>query len=68
MDELGDSERGAGFGLVRTVYGVIGSLGSVATGLVADAFGWAVAVGVLVALLTLVFLALAVNWAFGLGY
>ena len=68
MDELSDSEQGAGFGLVRTVYGVLGSLGSVATGAFADLFGWAVAIGVLFALLVLVFLALVVNWVLDLGY
>jgi len=68
MDELDDEEQGAGFGLVRTVYGVIGSFGSVATGLFADLFGWAVSFGVLTGLLALVVVALAVNWALGLGY
>ncbi|WP_135536765.1 MULTISPECIES: MFS transporter [Halostella] len=68
MDELSESEQGAGFGLVRTVYGVVGSLGSVATGFFADAFGWAVSFSVLTALLALVVVALAVNWALGLGY
>ncbi|WP_435334519.1 MFS transporter [Haloarchaeobius sp. TZWWS8] len=68
MDELGDSEQGAGFGLVRTVYGVLGSVGSVATGTVADLFGWAAAIWILVALLSLVFLALVVNELFDLGY
>lgn len=68
IDELGEAERGAGFGLVRTVYGVVGSLGSVVTGTLASAFGWPVAVAVLVALLALVVVALATNWALGLGY
>ncbi len=68
MDELDDAEQGAGFGLVRTVYGVLGSVGSVATGTLADLFGWAVAMGVLVLLLSLVVVALAANWAFDLGY
>ncbi|WP_135821701.1 MFS transporter [Halostella litorea] len=68
MDELSDEEQGAGFGLVRTVYGVVGSLGSVATGTLADLFGWAVSFGVLTALLALVFVALVVNWALDLGY
>ncbi|WP_121820112.1 MFS transporter [Halostella salina] len=68
MDELGDEEQGAGFGLVRTVYGVVGSFGSVVTGLLADLFGWAVSFGVLTGLLVLVFAALAVNWVLELGY
>ncbi|WP_435348407.1 MFS transporter [Haloarchaeobius sp. HRN-SO-5] len=68
MDELAEAEQGAGFGLVRTVYGVVGSVGSVATGTFAELFGWVFAIGVLVALLSLVFLALVVNRAFDLGY
>ena len=40
MDHLDDHERSAGFGLVRTVYMVLGAGGSVVTGVVADAFGW----------------------------
>ncbi|WP_049924518.1 MFS transporter [Halopiger djelfimassiliensis] len=68
MDVLSESERGAGFGLVRTVYGFVGALGSVVTGLVADFFGWGVSFGVLAALLSLVFVALVVNWALSLGY
>ncbi|WP_439028171.1 MFS transporter [Haloarchaeobius sp. DT45] len=68
MDLLDDTEQGAGFGLVRTVYGVLGSVGSVATGTVADVFGWTVAMGMLIGLLSLVVVALAVNWAFDLGY
>ncbi|MEF8795155.1 MAG: MFS transporter [Salinivenus sp.] len=43
MDHLGDHERSAGFGLIRTVYMVLGASGSVAVGLVADLFGWGVA-------------------------
>ncbi|EMA38213.1 MFS transporter [Halobiforma nitratireducens] len=68
MDVLGDAERGAGFGLVRTVYGFIGALGSVCTGLLADVFGWGVAFAVLGGLLALVLVALFVNWVFSLGY
>jgi predicted MFS family arabinose efflux permease len=68
MDALSEEEQGAGFGLVRTAYGVVGSLGSVVTGLLADVFGWAVSFGVLTALLALVFAALVVNWALDLGY
>ncbi|MEF8816777.1 MAG: MFS transporter [Salinibacter sp.] len=43
MDHLDEHERSAGFGLVRTVYMVLGASGSVVTGFVADAFGWGVA-------------------------
>jgi MFS transporter, YNFM family, putative membrane transport protein len=68
MDVLSDAERGAGFGLIRTVYGFIGALGSVATGTLADLFGWGVAFGVLAGLLALVFCALVVNEVLSLGY
>ncbi|AFZ72676.1 MFS transporter [Natronobacterium gregoryi] len=68
MDVLGDEERGAGFGLVRTVYGFVGALGSVCTGLLADLFGWGVSFAVLSALLAIVLLALLLNWALSLGY
>jgi MFS family permease len=43
MDHLDDHERSAGFGLVRTVYMVLGAGGSVVVGFVADFFGWGVA-------------------------
>ncbi|ELY48857.1 MFS transporter [Natronorubrum bangense] len=68
MDVLSEAERGAGFGLIRSVYGFIGALGSVITGLLADLFGWGVAFGVLAALLAVVFVALLINWALSLGY
>ncbi|EMA34678.1 major facilitator superfamily protein [Halobiforma lacisalsi AJ5] len=68
MDVLGEEERGAGFGLVRTVYGFVGALGSVCTGVLADLFGWGVSFAVLGGLLALVFVALVVNRALSLGY
>ncbi|MFW5918139.1 MAG: MFS transporter [Haloferacaceae archaeon] len=60
MDHLSDEERGAGFGLVRTTYMVLGSLGSVVTGAVADVWGWAAAFVLLSALLAVVLAALVV--------
>ncbi|QHS15813.1 MFS transporter [haloarchaeon 3A1-DGR] len=50
MDVLGDAERGAGFGLVRTAYTVVGSAGSVGVGLAADLFGWGVSLSILAGL------------------
>jgi MFS family permease len=58
MDHLDDHERNSGFGLVRTVYMMLGAGGSVVTGFAADLLGWGVAflglilllVGMLVAL------------------
>jgi MFS transporter, YNFM family, putative membrane transport protein len=68
IDNLSANERGGGFGLVRTVYLLIGSLGSVAVGLFADAFGWAVSFGMLMLLLALVVIGLTINWTLGLEY
>lgn len=68
IDNMPERERGAGFGLVRTVYLVIGSVGSVMVGFFADTFGWAASFGVLIGLLTLVAAMLSVNWAMGLEY
>ncbi|MWV65766.1 MFS transporter [Halorubrum sp. JWXQ-INN 858] len=68
MDALGDAERGAGFGLVRTAYTVIGSAGSVGVGLAADLFGWGVSFSILAALFAVTFTALLVNQLLGTGY
>lgn len=51
MDHLNADERGAGFGLIRTSYMVLGATGSVVTGLAADIWGWHVAFSGLAALL-----------------
>ncbi|WP_247731141.1 MFS transporter [Halovivax limisalsi] len=67
FDLLSAEEEGAGFGLVRTVYGLLGALGSVSTGLLADSFGWAVAFCVLASFLVVVCLALACNSLLDLG-
>lgn len=50
MDHLPADDRASGFGLVRTVYMLFGSLGSVVVGTLADAAGWRVAYGFVVAL------------------
>ena len=68
MDALSDAERGAGFGLVRTVYTVIGSAGSVGVGLAADLFGWGVSFGILAVLFGVAFSILLVNRLLGTGY
>lgn len=51
MDYLGDDERSAGFGLIRTTYMILGASGSAVAGLVADAYGWGVAFSALAGLL-----------------
>ena len=68
FDEFSPEEEGAGFGLVRTVYGLLGAVGSVATGLLADLFGWGVAFGVLGTLLATIVVVLALNRLLSLGY
>ncbi|WP_129115502.1 MFS transporter [Halegenticoccus tardaugens] len=68
MDHLSEAERGVGFGLVRTVYMIVASAGSIAVGLFADLFGWAVSFGVLIALLAFVLCLLVANWSLGAGY
>lgn len=68
MDELSEKERGAGFGLVRTVYTVIGAAGSFGVGLSADQFGWGIAFTTLSGLFALAFASLVLNKAFSLGY
>ena len=57
IDHLSESERAAGFGLVRTVYMTLGALGSVVVGTLADVAGWTIAFGLLVGLLALATLA-----------
>ncbi|WP_083860414.1 MFS transporter [Natrialba hulunbeirensis] len=66
LDALGDEERGTGFGLVRTVYVITASLGSVIVGLVADGFGWGASFAFLAGLLLLAVIAFALNWLFSL--
>lgn len=51
MDGLAEAEQGTGFGLVRTVYMGLGSLGSVVTGVVVDMAGWVEAFGLLAGLM-----------------
>ncbi|WP_251329812.1 MFS transporter [Haloplanus pelagicus] len=51
LDELPDEEQNAGFGLVRTIYMIVASLGPAMMGLVADAFDLAISFGFLAALL-----------------
>lgn len=68
LREFSEEERNTGFGLVRTVYMIVASLGSVVVGLFADLFGWDVSFGFLAAALTVIFLTLSINRIFELGY
>jgi len=67
MDALGDAERGAAFGLIRTVYTVVGSAGSAGVGLVADLFGWGVSFAAIAGLSGLAFLVVVGNALAGHG-
>ncbi len=51
IDVLSAEERATGFGLVRTVYMLLGALGSVVVGTLSDVAGWSVAFGLLAAVL-----------------
>jgi MFS family permease len=67
MDILSDAERGAGFGLVRSVYMTIGASGSVVVWVLSDTVGWTVAFGLLAVLVSVAVVAIAVNRMLGLG-
>lgn len=67
MDLLAASERGTGFGLVRTAYMTTGATGSVAIGALADLYGWNVSFTLLVGIMIAGFGLLATNRLFRLG-
>ncbi|MDX1747488.1 MAG: MFS transporter, partial [Halobacteriales archaeon] len=66
MDLFGDRERGTAFGLVRTVFLLLGSLGSVVTGVLVDASGWTVAYGMVAVVLVVGMVAIVANRTLGL--
>jgi MFS family permease len=68
FDHLSTEEKNTGFGLVRTVYLCVASLGSVVVGLIADLTGWATAFGFLAGLSGLALVAVAANHVFDAGY
>jgi YNFM family putative membrane transporter len=68
MDLLSDAERGAGFGLVRTAYMVLGASGSVVVGTLSEVAGWGAAFGLLAGVMALGLAALLANRLLGLGY
>jgi len=65
MDLLSDTERGAGFGLVRTVYMTLGASGSVVVGYVSDTAGWEAAFGLLAGVMALALSVLVANRLLG---
>lgn len=64
MDNLSEDELGTGFGLVRTVYMTLGSLGSVVTGVLVDLYGWSPAFGLLAGLMAVSALLLLLSQRF----
>lgn len=68
MDQFGDAERTVSFGFVRTGILLVSSLGSVVTGTLADAFGWAVAFGLLLSIMVGAALLLVGNLLIGSRY
>lgn len=64
MRRFDADERIAGFGTVRTVYMLLGSLGSVVTGTLAEWYGWGVSFGSVAALLA-VTVCVVFLWATG---
>jgi len=67
MDELGDEERGQGYGFANTIANIVGSTGSVVTGTIATVAGWPAAVALLMGLLLVATLAIGVNELVGPG-
>lgn len=66
MVALPVANRTTGYGLVRSVYMLLGAAGSVVTGVLAEQSGWAAAYGLLVILLSIVALSLLANRTFDL--
>jgi MFS transporter, YNFM family, putative membrane transport protein len=62
LSDLSVEERATGFGLLRTIYVITASLGSVVVGLIADAFGWGASFGFLAALLLVAFVGFVLEW------
>ncbi|MFB6111791.1 MAG: MFS transporter [Halobacteriaceae archaeon] len=67
MDRFAPEEQGTGFGLVRTVYMLLGASGSAVTGTLAAVAGWPVAFGAVAALLLAAASSLTINRLLGLG-
>ena len=63
MELFSNNERGSAFGLVRTIYMLLGAAASFVTGSLTDRFGWSIAYGLVVGLLAIVVLSLVVRVA-----
>ena len=62
MDHLSPDERASGFGLIRSVYLLLGATGSAVTGAVADLLGWRAAYALLAGVSLAGVAALCLNW------
>ena len=51
MSQFPETDRASGFGMARTVFVLLGSVGNAVTGVLASRVGWGVAYGVVAALL-----------------
>ena len=51
MSQFPETDRASGFGMARTVFVFLGSVGNAVTGVLASRVGWGAAYGVVVALL-----------------
>jgi len=61
IDRFSTADRSVGYGLVRSIYVFVAASGSVVTGLLADAWGWQVAYGLLVLVAAGIILSLVAN-------
>lgn len=62
MDSLSETERGMGFGLVRTVYIGFAALGGVSVGTIVTLAGWYPAIVLLGGVMAVPLLAIGANW------
>jgi MFS family permease len=67
FDQLQDTERGYGFGLLRTVYMLLAASGSVVVGVLADQGGWTAGMGSVLVVLSACLVLLGVNRWYSLG-
>jgi MFS family permease len=68
LTEFEDADRGAGFGLARGSYLLIGAGGNVGVGALADLAGWPVAIGALAGLLVVCAAVIGANRLFSAGF
>ncbi|WP_338729822.1 MFS transporter [Haladaptatus sp. DJG-WS-42] len=67
MDALTTAEQGAGFGFMRTIYVLLGALGSVVVGTLSDVAGWSVAFALLAGVMAIGVGGVLINRVFNIG-